>query len=428
MRLIEYFKLIYFYERNKFTWRNILSTSIGILILLSFETYLVFSYMNDMHLLQKNIFKLFIMLPAILLTTTYWSSFRRGELYNLITYLPIKNNTFIYAMNIHLLFNVSLKRMIYILLLPIYSVIMDQLYLTDGITKIVVYLLIIFTAQQICILIHEQNNITSKLFLLILLLFTSTTNDYVSIFILLLINLIYYYLIKNVQFSKVKVKVKNKRHPHKKNITYSLLNLEFRKFFSDKANIVSYLSMIVFLALITFNFSKMDHTVFDIKYFLLLLIIISISPLNLIFSSDKEYKNLLVYIPINKARIFMTKLMFSSIMSQILLILCIIMNFFMFKDSVELRTLNLLFILFLCNFIRMKYDQYFPILEWENKNDLWKNPKKYMSLAIVIPYIYTFIHVHIVLTILFNVVVILTFDKVMSILKIKEKYFEFRTH
>lgn len=41
-----------------------------------------------------------------------------------------------------------------------------------------------------------------------------------------------------------------------------------------------------------------------------------------------------------------------------------------------------------CAYFRLKFDQKFPILNWSSKQDIWKNPKKYISLIILIPYIY----------------------------------------
>ncbi|PWZ63205.1 hypothetical protein DD888_13975, partial [Staphylococcus pseudintermedius] len=65
---------------------------------------------------------------------------------------------------------------------------------------------------------------------------------------------------------------------------------------------------------------------FGLKYFLILLIISSISPLNLMFSSDKELRKIATYMPVKKRSIFMAKILVSTLISQFFLSIVVFIN------------------------------------------------------------------------------------------------------
>ncbi|PWZ43090.1 hypothetical protein DD862_14370, partial [Staphylococcus pseudintermedius] len=78
------------------------------------------------------------------------------------------------------------------------------------------------------------------------------------------------------------------------------------------------ISMFLFLNILNYNIESIDGMTveFGLKYFLILLIISSISPLNLMFSSDKELRKIATYMPVKKRSIFMAKILVSTLISQ----------------------------------------------------------------------------------------------------------------
>ncbi|PNZ89401.1 hypothetical protein CD148_12240, partial [Staphylococcus delphini] len=121
--------------------------------------------------------------------------------------------------------------------------------------------------------------------------------------------------------------------------------------------------------------------------FLIMIIVLAMSPVYLLFSTDKNYQRLYVYLPINKRKVFLIKFLICSLLMLMILTLSLAI-FSLIKHNIDLRVINIYIIMLFCAYFRLKFDQKFPILNWSSKQDIWKNPKKYISLIILIPYIY----------------------------------------
>ncbi|HDU0701082.1 TPA: hypothetical protein REO51_002789, partial [Staphylococcus pseudintermedius] len=138
---------------------------------------------------------------------------------------------------------------------------------------------------------------------------------------------------------------------------------------------------------LNYNIESIDGMTveFGLKYFLILLIISSISPLNLMFSSDKELRKIATYMPVKKRSIFMAKILVSTLISQFFLSIVVFINEMLFQEKLGLLYFKVSILLFFLTFLRLKLDMIKPILDYEDKMELWRNPKKYLSLMIVIP-------------------------------------------
>ncbi|HGH0790718.1 TPA: hypothetical protein ACJHHY_002442, partial [Staphylococcus pseudintermedius] len=185
-----------------------------------------------------------------------------------------------------------------------------------------------------------------------------------------------------------KFNVKKRKKPTKATVNeISILKWEFKKFFIEKTNVIGIISMFLFLNILNYNIESIDGMTveFGLKYFLILLIISSISPLNLMFSSDKELRKIATYMPVKKRSIFMAKILVSTLISQFFLSIVVFINEMLFQEKLGLLYFKVSILLFFLTFLRLKLDMIKPILDYEDKMELWRNPKKYLSLMIVIP-------------------------------------------
>ncbi|WP_238667605.1 hypothetical protein, partial [Staphylococcus felis] len=150
-----------------------------------------------------------------------------------------------------------------------------------------------------------------------------------------------------------------------------------------------------------------------------------ISPLNLLFSSDKELRSIAIYMPLKKKKIFITKFLVVSLISQTLLLIIVIINKLLLQENLGESYVKLFAILLMVNFIRLRFDMILPIINYENKSDLWRNPKKYVSLVIVIPILFVALNMSFYITILIGLAVCLLLE-VYNMLFVKEDFYGHR--
>ncbi|WP_206168088.1 hypothetical protein, partial [Staphylococcus felis] len=147
--------------------------------------------------------------------------------------------------------------------------------------------------------------------------------------------------------------------------------------------------------------------------------------LNLLFSSDKELRSIAIYMPLKKKKIFITKFLVVSLISQTLLLIIVIINKLLLQENSGESYVKLFAILLMVNFIRLRFDMILPIINYENKSDLWRNPKKYVSLVIVIPILFVALNMSLYITILIGLAVCLLLE-VYNLLFVKEDFYGHR--
>ncbi|EGQ3050007.1 hypothetical protein I0P02_002596, partial [Staphylococcus pseudintermedius] len=81
----------------------------------------------------------------------------------------------------------------------------------------------------------------------------------------------------------------------------------------------------------------------------------------------------------------MAKILVSTLISQFFLSIVVFINEMLFQEKLGLLYFKVSILLFFLTFLRLKLDMIKPILDYEDKMELWRNPKKYLSLMIVIP-------------------------------------------
>ncbi|MCE5516486.1 hypothetical protein JL837_07195 [Staphylococcus pseudintermedius] len=219
--------------------------------------------------------------------------------------------------------------------------------------------------------------------LLLALFLSPFFNKFISLVLLILV-----LLGVSIFTNFIKLNVKKRKKPTKATVNeISILKWEFKKFFIEKTNVIGIISMFLFLNILNYNIESIDGMTveFGLKYFLILLIISSISPLNLMFSSDKELRKIATYMPVKKRSIFMAKILVSTLISQFFLSIVVFINEMLFQEKLGLLYFKVSILLFFLTFLRLKLDMIKPILDYEDKMELWRNPKKYLSLMIVIP-------------------------------------------
>ncbi|TRW82632.1 hypothetical protein FNK43_05170 [Staphylococcus agnetis] len=408
MKLHKYLKYIVLAESNKYNLKSICKLLISVLILLMFELYLILNSGIEITIIKHAHFKLIISLTSFVLALSFWSSFRNSNVHSMFKPLPVNIKKLYLSMVVYIFLEVGLKRMIFLWILPIFLYIQLGISLTTTIMLIVSYVLTILLTFSCVIVFFETTDLLKKIIFTFLLLLVSLSPMLFSfIFIIIMIVLI------NVYFDGIKL-LENKSVNKflKKNEKVSLLKIEIEKWISDKSNWINSLIAVIFIAIITFNINSIENIDPNINYFLIMIIILAMSPVYLLFSTDKNYQRLYVYLPINKIKIFLIKFFICMfLMLTILTISLVILS--LIKHNLDSRIVNIYIIMFICAFFRLKFDQKFPILNWSSKQDIWKNPKKYVSLIILIPYVYLALTYSIWITLPF-VIVIFILSKVKS--------------
>ncbi|WP_142748280.1 hypothetical protein, partial [Staphylococcus felis] len=363
-----------------------------------FEYKLIENYLDSMNILSSNFFRLALIIPSFLLTNIYWNSFRENDLYRLFGYIPVENKKVLIGMNLYIFIDITGKRLIYLLILPLYAWTNNKISLFECFSLFLLFLLLILTAQFICILFYEIREKYIVFILLTVLFLSVFFNQIISYILLVFIIICTFLMMKNIRFNS------KKKREDGNGLVRSISNLkwEFKKFFSETPNIIGIIGMFIFLNIINYNLSSMTEVKieFEIKYFLILFVLSSISPLNLLFSSDKELRSIAIYMPLKKKKIFITKFLVVSLISQTLLLIIVIINKLLLQENLGESYVKLFAILLMVNFIRLRFDMILPIINYENKSDLWRNPKKYVSLVIVIPILFVALNMSLYITIL----------------------------
>lgn len=418
-----YLNLFYSYFVNKFKPSTIIRDGLSIVILLTFEFKLIQEHLENSNLLYSNFLELAIIIPSLLLTNIYWTSFRESDLYRVISYMPVENVKVMIGLNMYILVDVTGKRLIYVLILPFYFWLNGNINLLECFSVFSVCTFLIVTSQLICILIHEYKKKYIPFTLIIVLVLSVFFNSALNNIILLIVLISSSILINYIKFVPSKKKLVLKK------VEKDLSNLkwELKKFLSEFSNIIGIIGMLIFINIINYNLEIIYHgeIEFEIKYFLILLIISTISPLNLMFSSDTELRSIAIYMPFEKVNVFISKFLVAAIISQFILFTVVTINRFLFQEKFGIPHIEIAIVLLYVNYIRLRIDMIKPILDYENKNDLWKNPKKYLSLGIVIPIIFALINIEFYISFLIIVLSCLVLEGI-NILFLKEDFFGYK--
>ncbi|MGX0911519.1 antilisterial bacteriocin subtilosin biosynthesis transport system permease protein [Staphylococcus caprae] len=383
MKLHKYLKYIILAESHKYNVKSISRLIISIMILLMFEFYLIMNSGIEITIIKHTHFKLIISLTSFVLALSFWSSFRNSYVHTMFKPLPVNTKKMYLSMVVYIFLEVGLKRMIYLLILPIFLYIQSGISLTNTIIMMISYVLMIFLTFSCVIIFFETTDLLKKIILTILLLLVSLSPLVLSsLLIIIMISLIYVYFdgIKLLENKKVNKSVEKKEK-------VSLLKIEIKKWVSDKSNWINSVIAVIFTAILTFNLNSIKNIDPNINYFLIMIIILAMSPVYLLFSTDKNYQRVYVYLPINKHKVFLIKFFICLILMLTMLTISIVI-FSLIRHNVDLKVINIYITMLFCAYFRLKFDQKFPILNWSSKQDIWKNPKKYISLIILIPYIY----------------------------------------
>ena len=143
MKLHKYLKYIILAESNKYNVKSISRLIISIMILVMFEFYLIMNSGIEITIIKHTHFKLIISLTSFVLALSFWSSFRNSYVHTMFKPLPVNTKNVSINGCIYFL-EVGLKRMIYLLILPIFLYIQSGISLTNTIIMMISYVLMIF--------------------------------------------------------------------------------------------------------------------------------------------------------------------------------------------------------------------------------------------------------------------------------------------
>ncbi|MDH9603157.1 hypothetical protein PZM58_11605, partial [Staphylococcus capitis] len=208
-------------------------------------------------------FKLIISLTSFVLALSFWSSFRSSYVHTMFKPLPVNTKKLYLSMLVYIFLEVGLKRMIYLLILPIFLYIQSGISLTDMIIMMISYVLMIFLTFSCVIIFFETTDLLKKIILTILILLVSLLPlVFSSLLIIIMISLIYMY------FDGIKL-LENKRVNKSVEINekVSLLKIEIKKWLSDKSNWINSVIALIFIAILTFNLNSIENLDPNINYF-----------------------------------------------------------------------------------------------------------------------------------------------------------------
>ncbi|PTG28995.1 hypothetical protein BU630_11875, partial [Staphylococcus capitis] len=335
MKLTRYLKYIVLAESNKYNVKSIIRLLISILTLLMFEFYLIVNSGIEITIIKHAHFKLFISLTSFVLALSFWSSFRSSYVHTMFKPLPVNTKKLYLSMLVYIFLEVGLKRMIYLLILPIFLYIQSGISLTDMIIMMISYVLMIFLTFSCVIIFFETTDLLKKIILTILILLVSLLPlVFSSLLIIIMISLIYMYfdgikLLENKRVNK-SVEIKEK---------VSLLKIEIKKWLSDKSNWINSVIALIFIAILTFNLNSIENLDPNINYFLIMIIILAMSPIYLLFSTDKNYQRLYVYLPIDKHKVFLIKFFICLILMLMMLTISLVI-YSLIKHNIDIRVIN----------------------------------------------------------------------------------------
>lgn len=156
MKLHKYLKYIVLAESNKYNMKSISRLLISMLILLIFEFYLILNSGIEITIIKHSYFKLIIFLTSFILSLSFWSTFRNSYVHKMFKPLPVNSKKLYLSMVVYIFLEVGLKRMIYLLILPIFLYIQSDISLKVTIIMVVSYVLMIFLTFSCVIIFLKQ--------------------------------------------------------------------------------------------------------------------------------------------------------------------------------------------------------------------------------------------------------------------------------
>lgn len=305
--------------------------------------------------------------------------------------LPIKARKFWLAQMMILFLEVCLRRTCFFFILPLilffnHAISHTQLFYW-------IFNLVIYSIYAILIAITLGNLFIKKesfrLFIhssiLILTLYLLFSQLLVGVLIITFIHVIWVITLELPKFLNITLSNKKNTQSIKLGI-YSLYKREWYRFFSLKAMCLNYIILIIFIIFFSHNLYKTDVIEFSSIINISTILLLSSSPLALLFSIEKNHRTLLLIMPIRlnhlifeKYKFYVTLLLFGFILISLFLSL-------LFNESLEILNIIQCIILLLSGAaIRLISDFKKPLLNWENEQKLWSNYYKYKSYFYCIP-------------------------------------------
>ncbi|WP_156994627.1 hypothetical protein [Bacillus thermotolerans] len=354
--------------------------ALGVLIYLEYS--LIKHYAIGFYVLTKTFLKVAIVLSSAYLSYAYYKSLKNTSLYKNLLYIPVDRLKFLLALSFYMIYEISIRKLIFLLILPVYSLINGTVAGVEGMLVVTQYVLLSYAGVLLGILIGESIQKRWIRFLLAMLLVSITYLSSISLSILALLLAIVCCIgaFSQLYFNPMKESANSKGHKEQ----YSLFVRELERFLKEKPSVINYLGIITFGMFLIFNLHDNPFGQTDIKYLFILILVFAVSPIYLLFSLDKHSREVFIYYPINRKMVFAAKYLFSLILSYIILSVYLIFTHFLDQTPIIIW-FKLYIISALAVFVRVKFDEYQPILDWNNTQQIWKNPKKYLSFLVITP-------------------------------------------
>nr|WP_295972985.1 bacteriocin biosynthesis protein AlbD [uncultured Bacillus sp.] len=384
------FHLLFRQYYGRYKRKDIIRIVLGLSILVVFEIGLIKQAHIDESVLLKGYIigaLLFMNIYIIFLSVyTQW----KEKFMTLSCVLPIQPRSFWTAEIAFLFIDSCLRRTLFFFILPIFLFVNHDVSVSE-----LLYWLCKFsflTIYSIVVGIAMGNLLSSKriasLFIhiaVVLLAFYSILNApawYVWICVLQVSWIVM------VDFPKF-LQVHRQFHNRFQWITptdFSFYKREWNRFFSSKAMILNYVIMVGFIAFFCYNLMKSNVAGLSIAVFIAVALLLTCSPIALLYSIEKDNHKLLLTLPIKKWSLFWQKYAFYAGFLLIGFAVILICLFLLSGQSISiLKLIQCIELLLAGGFIRLKVDECKPIFDWQTEQKLWSNFKKYQSYLYCAP-------------------------------------------
>jgi hypothetical protein len=374
---------------GKYKRKDFIQTIIGLGILVLFEIGLI----KQAHLNESILLKGYIV-GALLFINVYITSLSvntqwKEKFMDVICIMPIRPRVFWTSQILFLYIDMCLRRTLFFIILPIVLFVDHHLSANDLLVWLCKFLFLTIYSIVIGIALGNLLNRKQTLYMFshiaaLLLVFCSM---YRLPILYILVCIIHIGWVIVVDFPKfLQVSNQSDKNSKSRHIEFSFYKREWNRFLSSKAMILNYVVMVAFIVFFSYNLMKLKMVGSATVFFIAVALLLTCSPIALLYSIEKHNRKLLLALPIKKWSLFWQKYAFYIGLLLTGYVSIILVFSILFKTLISFWSIAQCVELLLAGaFIRLKADEYRPNFDWETEQKLWSDFKKYRSYFYCFP-------------------------------------------
>ncbi|MGG3880066.1 bacteriocin biosynthesis protein AlbD, partial [Bacillus smithii] len=298
---------------GKYKRKDFIQTIIGLGILVLFEIGLI----KQAHLNESILLKGYIV-GALLFINVYITSLSvntqwKEKFMDVICIMPIRPRVFWTSQILFLYIDMCLRRTLFFIILPIVLFVDHHLSANDLLVWLCKFLFLTIYSIVIGIALGNLLNRKQTLYMFshiaaLLLVFCSM---YRLPILYILVCIIHIGWVIVVDFPKfLQVSNQSDKNSKSRHIEFSFYKREWNRFLSSKAMILNYAVMVAFIVFFSYNLMKLKMVGSATVFFIAVALLLTCSPIALLYSIEKHNRKLLLALPIKKWSLFWQKYAF----------------------------------------------------------------------------------------------------------------------